>query len=139
VQIVLLALSLGLGQWLEKKHIDWMSEAGVALLLGVLMGVLSRIFTFSKTYVDWMSFSVSPLLLASPKFFREPRHSSCVIPSIMSPSCHLAGFLIESNSSSFPLRRHTFCLCGAMQTKFFFIALLPPIMFEAGFSLQVKP
>lgn len=26
-----------------------------------------------------------------------------------------------------------------LQTEFFFIALLPPIMFEAGFSLQVKP
>ena len=26
-----------------------------------------------------------------------------------------------------------------LQTDFFFIALLPPIMFEAGFSLQVKP
>ena len=25
------------------------------------------------------------------------------------------------------------------QTEFFFLALLPPIMFEAGFSLQVKP
>jgi hypothetical protein len=26
-----------------------------------------------------------------------------------------------------------------MQSEFFFLALLPPIMFEAGFSLQVKP
>ena len=26
-----------------------------------------------------------------------------------------------------------------LQTEFFFLALLPPIMFEAGFSLQVKP
>jgi len=26
-----------------------------------------------------------------------------------------------------------------LQSEFFFLALLPPIMFEAGFSLQVKP
>ena len=30
-------------------------------------------------------------------------------------------------------------LLSRSQTDFFFIALLPPIMFEAGFSLQVKP
>ena len=30
-------------------------------------------------------------------------------------------------------------LAGLRQTEFFFLALLPPIMFEAGFSLQVKP
>lgn len=28
---------------------------------------------------------------------------------------------------------------GGLQSEFFFLGLLPPIMFEAGFSLQVKP
>lgn len=59
LQLFLLALALGLGQWLEKKKVDWLGEASVALLLGVAMGILSRIFTFSKTYVAWMGFQVS--------------------------------------------------------------------------------
>lgn len=58
-QLVLLALALGLGQWLEKKKVDWLGEASVALLLGLAMGILARIFTFSQTYVAWMGFQVS--------------------------------------------------------------------------------
>ena len=57
-QLVLLGLSLVLGQMLEKRRVQWLSEAGVALLLGVSMGVLSRVFSISKTYMDWLSFSV---------------------------------------------------------------------------------
>ena len=57
-QLVLLGLSLVLGQMLEKRRVQWLSEAGVALLLGVFMGVLSRVFSVSKTYMDWLSFSV---------------------------------------------------------------------------------
>ncbi len=59
MQMILLGVALGLGQWLEKKKIDWLGEAGVALLLGIAMGILSRVFTFSKTYVAWMGFQVN--------------------------------------------------------------------------------
>ena len=58
-QIILLAVALGIGQWLEKRKVDWLGDAGVALLLGIGMGTLSRLFTFSATYVAWMGFQVS--------------------------------------------------------------------------------
>ena len=63
-QFILLAIALAAGQWLEKRRVAWLGEAGVALLLGIVMGMLSRAFTFSATYVSWMSFQVghpSPL------------------------------------------------------------------------------
>ena len=58
-QCVLLAVALAIGQWLEKRKVAWLGEASVALLIGILMGLLSRVFTFSATYVSWMSFQVS--------------------------------------------------------------------------------
>lgn len=63
-QLVILGASLGLGQWLEKRKVDWLGDAGVALLLGIVVGVLARVFTFSKTYMSWMGFQVrsQPLL-----------------------------------------------------------------------------
>lgn len=65
LQLILLAVALGIGQWLEKKKVDWLGEAGIALLLGIAMGILSRVFTFSKTYVAWMGFQVGRLHDAS--------------------------------------------------------------------------
>ena len=61
LQCVLLAVALAVGQWLDKRKVAWLGEAGVALLLGILMGMLSRAFTFSSTYVSWMSFQVSSM------------------------------------------------------------------------------
>lgn len=74
MQLVLLGLALSLGQWLEKKKVDWLGDASVALLLGLAMGILARIFTFSQTYVAWMGFQVreSSVALAVPE---KDRHS----------------------------------------------------------------
>ena len=66
LQLVILGAALGLGQWLEKKKVSWLGDAGVALLLGVLVGILSRVFTFSKTYISWMGFQVPPPLSRTP-------------------------------------------------------------------------
>lgn len=60
-QLILLGLALGLGQWLEKKKVDWLGEASVALVLGLAMGILARVFTLSHTYVAWMGFQVSQM------------------------------------------------------------------------------
>ena len=65
LQLVLLGLALGLGQWLEKKKVDWLGEASVALLLGLAMGILARVFTLSHTYVAWMGFQVSEVAIAA--------------------------------------------------------------------------
>jgi hypothetical protein len=64
VQLILLGLALGLGQWLEKKKIDWLGDASVALLLGLAMGILARVFTLSHTYVAWMGFQVTQVTIA---------------------------------------------------------------------------
>ena len=58
-QCILLAIALAVGRWLEKRKVAWLGEAGVALMLGILMGMLSRAFTFSATYVSWMRFQVN--------------------------------------------------------------------------------
>ena len=55
---MLLAVALAIGQWLEKRKVAWLGEASVALLIGILMGMLSRVYSFSATYVSWMSFQV---------------------------------------------------------------------------------
>lgn len=130
-QLALLGLALGLGQWLEKKKIDWLGEASVALLLGLAMGILARIFTLSHTYVAWMGFQVTHTATADSR--------SSILPSLFCQSfitC-LSGYIQSNSVMKTPSRQTT--LPVTMQSEFFFLALLPPIMFEAGFSLQVKP
>jgi hypothetical protein len=128
VQLVLLGLALGLGQWLEKKKIDWLGEASVALLLGLAMGILARVFTLSHTYVAWMGFQVKHTITADRRSSIPPL---LVLPSFI--PC------LAPYNSSHRRRLNKSNVAVTMQSEFFFLALLPPIMFEAGFSLQVKP
>ena len=79
-QCVLLAVALAIGQWLEKRKVAWLGEASVALLIGILMGLLSRVFTFSATYVSWMSFQVGICYCCMAHHVREfmLAHGCCV-------------------------------------------------------------
>eukprot|EP01023_Acetabularia_acetabulum_P056108 TRINITY_DN650_c0_g1_i1.p1 TRINITY_DN650_c0_g1~~TRINITY_DN650_c0_g1_i1.p1 ORF type:complete len:584 (-),score=92.71 TRINITY_DN650_c0_g1_i1:328-2079(-) len=80
-QIVLLGATIIIGHTLDKYNISWMSTAGVALLIGIVVGCLVKYSKSDETYAKSVDFS----------------------------------------------------------TEFFFIVLLPPIIFEAGFSLAVTP
>lgn len=78
---MLLALSLIVGQVLERRNVNWLSEAGGALLIGIVIGLVLNVTSTNIVYEGLFEFS----------------------------------------------------------TRFFFIALLPPIIFDAGFNLDVKP
>lgn len=58
LQMVLLGLALKIGQLLEWKKVWWMSEAAVALILGILMGWLAKSTGKDETFREWLSFKV---------------------------------------------------------------------------------
>ncbi len=74
-------MALAIGQWLEKRKVAWLGEASVALIIGILMGLLSRVFTFSATYVSWMSFQVGISSCCTT-------HQACSHVVTVSRACH---------------------------------------------------
>ena len=92
---MLLAVALAVGQWLEKRKVAWLGEASVALIIGILMGLLSRVFTFSATYVSWMSFQVGICDWCTSQQAWECRSA---------PGCRLQG-LSHQRASSAVLQR----------------------------------
>lgn len=49
------------GRALTAYRIEWLSEAGVALLLGVFTGAVARAASISSTYLSWLSFKAGLL------------------------------------------------------------------------------
>lgn len=58
LQAVLLGLAMMLGQVLERNKIDWMSEAGGALLMGIVVGLILNVSNISTAYEDVFRFNV---------------------------------------------------------------------------------
>ncbi len=97
LQLVILGAALGMGQWLEKKKVNWLGDAGVALLLGVLVGILSRIFTFSKTYISWMGFQVPPPIPAPLPTSADPTMSLLPLPLLPRGfGCNIPQFFVRN-------------------------------------------
>eukprot|EP00803_Ostreobium_quekettii_P001444 evm.model.scf_1418.4 EVM.evm.TU.scf_1418.4 scf_1418:37200-39302(+) len=82
VLMALLGVTMIIGHLLDRKQITWMSEAGAALLLGIVIGYVGKVAAKdSTTFHKWLQF----------------------------------------------------------QKDFFYFALLPPIIFEAAYGLNVTP
>lgn len=59
-QMLLVGASLMLGHWLELNKVDWMSEAGASLIVGILVGAVLKVAPFSTEYESVFHFSVRP-------------------------------------------------------------------------------
>jgi hypothetical protein len=59
MQMLLLGLSLILSQFLERNDINWASEAGVALVVGIVLGlVVTLASNVDSSYYDFFKFQV---------------------------------------------------------------------------------
>lgn len=114
--MLLLGVALVVGQILEKNRIDWMSEAGGALIIGVVLGLTVNLATNMIDYENLFKFNVRT---RPPSPTRQSAQTSG-LPDII-----------------YALIRMQTTVC--VQTDFFFIFLLPPIIFDAAFNLEVAP
>lgn len=114
--MLLLGVALIVGQILERNRVEWMSEAGASLIIGILLGLGVTLagnldYQFSELFKFNVCFQSEMLLTGADAL-------------MFGVFCML--FSVSLN-------------CSLMQTNFFFIFLLPPIIFDAGFNLDVGP
>jgi hypothetical protein len=65
VQMSLLGLALAVGQVLERNKINWMSEAGGALIVGILLGLIVTLASnLNYNYYSFFKFNVR--IMCSP-------------------------------------------------------------------------
>lgn len=65
-QMLLLGVALTVGQFLERNNINWMSEAGGALIVGIVLGlVVTLANNVSHWYSDFFKFDVRAHALCS--------------------------------------------------------------------------
>ena len=59
--MLLLGVALTVGQFLERNNINWMSEAGGALIVGIVLGLLVTLANnVSQSYSELFKFQVRP-------------------------------------------------------------------------------
>ena len=54
----LLALALAVGRVLERNEINWMSEAGGALIVGIVIGLIVTLLKLDSNYSSFFEFNV---------------------------------------------------------------------------------
>lgn len=54
----LLALALAVGRVLERNEINWMSEAGGALIVGIVIGLIVTLVNLDYSYYSLFKFNV---------------------------------------------------------------------------------
>jgi len=111
-QTILLGVAVTIGQTVHRYCVTWLSEAGTSLLVGVGVGLILNILPLPIEFEGVFSFSVRPGVVTQ-------------------------GFVLQRAClrSARSQASHTLSLA---QTEFFFIALLPPIIFDAAFNLKTR-
>jgi hypothetical protein len=77
VQMLLLGLSLILGQFFERSGINWASEAGVALVVGIVLGLIVTLASnVNSSYYDFFKFQVREKDALSQSALRRKRSTN---------------------------------------------------------------
>ena len=78
MQMSLLGFALTLGQFLERSKITWMSEAGAALIVGIVLGLIVALpNNLNYDYYSLFTFDVRPPRPLSPEVMWQA-HLPCV-------------------------------------------------------------
>lgn len=161
--MVLLGLSMVIGDFLHRRQVKWIGEAGVALVLGTVFGGLVNAGGGGSQYENWLDFKVRSLVTFGTSLPRSTINSEFITPGLQytlvstfrgSPYRSLR--LLHAESIQSWLDQVGECIISRcvsavfegrakrvlpvlLQSDFFFFALLPPIMFDAGYTMEIKP
>ncbi len=130
-QLALLGAVLVIGRLLSRFHIMWMGEAGAALLLGLLVGLILHLAKAPQQFTEKLVFQVCDTHTHTHK-------------CICTRQCSLGIQCRAHNArTGYPracaFARACVCVLYGLQTPIFLYVMLPTIMFDAGYSLDPKP
>lgn len=141
MQLTLLGIVLVIGRLLNRYKIMWIGEAGAAVLLGLLVGLILHVSDAPKRFTEKLVFKASGYACGQPSPARpiQGRHTvqtPCL--RVQPTSSRTYRFQIVS-LPCFACAIVCVCHCLRVQPDIFLYIFLPTIMFDAGYSLDARP